>query len=74
MGREANRHPDFFSLMLFSIPYAVGFGILYAWLRMRFTKILIAVTADQFALQRTWFNRQKFETVVTGPEFIGGTG
>ncbi|MDA8967760.1 hypothetical protein N9F76_00555 [bacterium] len=62
---EGGKPPSrFFLLLLFSIPYAVGFGILYAWLRMRFTKILIAVTADQFALQRTWFNRQKFETVV----------
>ncbi|MDB4422956.1 hypothetical protein N9276_00090 [Rhodopirellula sp.] len=55
--------PKIFLLLLFSIPYAVGFGILYGWLRMRFTKILISVTADQFALQRTWFKRQKFETV-----------
>ena len=55
--------PKLLLLLLFSVPYAVGFGILYAWLRMRFTKILIAVTADQFALQRTWFKRQKFETV-----------
>ena len=52
-----------FFLPFFSFFYAVGFGFLYAWLRMRFTKILIAVTADQFALQRSWFNRQKFETV-----------
>lgn len=52
-----------FLLFFFLLFYVVGFGFLYAWLRMRFTKILIAVTADQFALQRTWFNSQKFETV-----------
>lgn len=55
--------PKLVLLLFFSLFYAVGFGFLFAWLRMRFTKILIAVTADQFALQRTWFKRQKFETV-----------
>ena len=55
--------PKLFLLPFFSLFYAVSFGFLFAWLRMRFTKILIAVTADQFALQRTWFKSQKFETV-----------
>jgi len=50
-------------LAFFSLFYIIGFGLLYAWLRMRFTKVLIAVTVDQFALQRTWFHRQKLETL-----------
>lgn len=55
--------PKIMLLAFFSLFYSVGFGFLYAWLRMRFTKVLIAVTVDQFALQRTWFHRQKLETV-----------
>ena len=63
MSEGGRTLPKLFLLPFFSLFYAVSFGFLFAWLRMRFTKILIAVTADQFALQRTWFKSQKFETV-----------
>jgi hypothetical protein len=48
----------------FAIFWAVGIGMLIAWVRMRFTQIYLAVTPEQFAIQKTLFGRKKLTKLV----------
>ena len=51
--------PLIFMIPFFGIFWAVGIGMLIAWLRMRFTQIYLAVEPEQFAIQKTLFGRKK---------------
>ena len=44
-----------------SIFWAVGIGMIVAWVRMRFTQILLSVEREQFAIQKTLFGRKKLK-------------
>ncbi|MDA1162703.1 MAG: TraR/DksA C4-type zinc finger protein [Planctomycetota bacterium] len=44
--------------------WAVGIGMLVAWARMSFTQIYLAVTPEQFAIQKTLFGRKKLTKLV----------
>lgn len=45
----------------FGIFWAVGIGMIVAWVRMRFTQILLSVEREQFAIQKTLFGRKKLK-------------
>jgi len=59
---DGGNAPPLFGLIAFlSIFWAVGIGMLVAWVRMRFTQILLSVERDQFAIQKTLFGRKKLK-------------
>ncbi len=43
--------------------WAVGIGMIIAWIRMRFTEIFLAVERQQFAIQKTLFGRKKLKKI-----------
>lgn len=51
--------PLYVMIPFFGIFWAVGIGMLIAWVRMRFTQIYLAVEPDQFAIQKMLFGRKK---------------
>lgn len=53
--------PLYFLVPFFSIFYAVGFGMLYVWMRMRFMEVLLAVEPGRLTIQRTLFGRKKLK-------------
>lgn len=55
--------PLIFLIPFFGIFYAVGLGMVYAWVRMTFTQVFLAITPEQFAIQRTLFGRKKLKKI-----------
>ncbi len=53
--------PLFILIPLFGIFWAVGIGMIVAWVRMRFTQILLSVEREQFAIQKTLFGKKKLK-------------
>mgnify|MGYP006173009621 CR=1 FL=1 len=53
--------PLFILIPFFSIFWAVGIGMIVAWVRMRFTQILLSVEREKFAIQKTLFGRKKLK-------------
>lgn len=51
--------PLYVMIPFFGIFWAVGIGMLIAWVRMRFTQIYLAVEHEQFAIQKMLFGRKK---------------
>lgn len=47
----------------FGIFWAVGIGMIIAWIRMRFTELFLAVERQQFAIQKTLFGRKKLKKI-----------
>jgi hypothetical protein len=43
--------------------WAVGIGMIVAWVRMRFTQILLSVERDQFAIQKTLLGRKQLTKI-----------
>ncbi|MBI1313997.1 hypothetical protein GC176_22100 [bacterium] len=59
---EGGQAPPFWGMVaFFGLFYAVGFGMLYAWIRMRFTEVLVAVEPGRLTIQRTLFSRKKLK-------------
>lgn len=57
---EGGEAPPLYVLIpFFGIFWAVGIGMLIAWVRMRFTQIYLAVEREQFAIQKMLFGRKK---------------
>ncbi len=56
-----NAPPLIFMLLFFGVFYAVGFGMLYAWVRMRFMEVLVAVEPGRLTIQRTLLGRKKLK-------------
>lgn len=58
--------------LLFIIPFlglfwAVGLGMAFAWMKMKFQRTFLLLDRDQVALQRVFFNRKRLEeTMLTG--------
>lgn len=55
--------PAIFMIPFFGIFWAVGIGMLIAWVRMRFTQIYLAVEREQFAIQKVLFGRKKLKKI-----------
>lgn len=55
--------PLFVMIPFFGIFWAVGIGMLIAWVRMRFTQTYLAVEPAQFAIQKTVFGRKKLKKI-----------
>lgn len=53
--------PPLILIPFLSIFWAVGIGMIVAWVRMRFTQILLSVEREQFAIQKTLFGRKKLK-------------
>ena len=53
--------PTIFMLLFFGVFYAVGFGMLYAWVRMRFMQVLVAIEPGRLTIQRTLLGRKKLK-------------
>ena len=58
-----NAPPWFVLVPFFGLFWAVGIGMIVAWVRMRFTEIFLSVERDQFAIQKTLFGRKKLTKV-----------
>lgn len=43
--------------------WAVGIGMIVAWIRMRFTEVFLSVEREQFAIQKTLFGRKKLKKI-----------
>lgn len=50
-------------LAFIGIFWAVGIGMIVAWIRMRFTEVFLAVEHQQFAIQKTLFGRKKLKKI-----------
>ena len=53
--------PTIFMVLFFGVFYAVGFGMLYAWIRMRFMQVLVAVEPGRLTIQRALLGRKKLK-------------
>ncbi len=53
--------PTIFLLLFFGLFYAVGFGMLFVWIRMRFMEVLLAVEPGRLTIQRTLLGRKKLK-------------
>jgi hypothetical protein len=59
---EGGKAPPLLAMVaFFSLFYAVGFGMLYAWIRMRFMQVLVAVEPGRLTIQRSLFGRKKLK-------------
>lgn len=58
-----NAPPWYFLVPFFGLFWAVGIGMIVAWVRMRFTEIFLSVEREQFAIQKTLFGRKKLKKV-----------
>jgi hypothetical protein len=59
---EGGKAPPFWGMVaFFGLFYAVGFGMLYAWIRMRFMEVLVAVEPGRLTIQRTLLGRKKLK-------------
>jgi len=58
-----NAPPLLILIPFFGIFWAVGIGMIVAWVRMRFTEIFLSVEREQFAIQKTLFGRKKLTKV-----------
>ena len=55
--------PLFVMIPFFGVFYAVGIGMLIAWVRMRFPQSYLAVDRGQFAIQKTLLGRRKLTKI-----------
>jgi len=61
---DGGNAPSLFVLIpFFGIFWAVGIGMIIAWVRMRFTNIFLSVEREQFAIQKTLFGRKKLKKI-----------
>jgi len=59
---EGGQAPPLWGMVLFfGLFYAVGFGMLYAWIRMRFMEVLVAIEPGRLTIQRSLLGRKKLE-------------
>lgn len=59
---EGGQAPPLWGMLLFfGVFYAVGIGMLIAWVRMRFMQVLLAVEPGRLTIQRTLFGRKKLK-------------
>jgi len=60
---------DLWGIMLFlSLFWAVGLGMLYWWIRMRFTRLYLMLEQDRLVVQRVLFGRKSIRETELGPE------
>ena len=61
---DGGNAPSLFVLIpFFGLFWAVGIGMIIAWVRMRFTKLFLSVEREQFAIQKTLFGRKKLKKI-----------
>jgi hypothetical protein len=56
---EGNAPPPWAILLFALVFWGTGLGMAYAWMRMRFTRYLIAVEPHQLSIQRQLFKKKK---------------
>ena len=59
-------------LLLISLFWAVGLGMLYWWIRMRFTRLYLMLEQDRLVIQRILFGRKSIRETGLGPESGAG--
>jgi len=55
-------------LSFLSLFWAVGLGMLYWWIRMRFTRLYLMLEPDRLVIQRILFGRKSIRETNLGPE------
>lgn len=60
--------PIIFVFLFLGLFWSVGLGMLYFWIRLRFTRTFLLLDRGQLVVQRILFGRKKVTETVIGPE------
>ncbi len=55
---QGNPPPLIVLILFLALFWAVGLGMFYGWLRLKFTRSILLLDKERFAIQRTFFNRK----------------
>lgn len=68
-GNAGGNAPPWLVLIPFlGLFWAVGLGMIYFWIRMRFTRVYLLLESDRVVVQRVLFGNKKMTETLVGPE------
>lgn len=66
--QQGNDAPLILIFLFVGLFWAVGLGMVYFWLRMRFTRTFVHLDREQLVVQKVLFGRKKITQTTFGPE------